>query len=364
MKIKWCVTGFLMLVLCAGVQLHAQQNDADRKFVEATKVKAENGDKISQCALAEWYANGRLGLIKDDEEAIKWYRKAAEQGFAEAQYNLGVCYGTGEGVTMDEVEAVNWYRKAADQRYAPAQSNLGVMYETGQGVAKNYTEAVKWYRKAAEQGDATAQCNLAGCYYFGKGILADYAEAYKWNALAAAQGHEKAVKGADLFRQTFTPNQIAEGQRRAAAFVPRNEIPSSTSSNSTSQINPSFSGTGFFITEDGYLISNYHVVKDAVKVRLVTSAGLIDAKVVSVDAANDLALLKADGRFAPLPIAASRTVNLGGTVATIGFPNIGLQGFAPKLAKGEIASLSGAADDPRYFQSACRCRWTKLEFKL
>jgi S1-C subfamily serine protease len=93
------------------------------------------------------------------------------------------------------------------------------------------------------------------------------------------------------------------------------------------------------------LISNYHVVKDATKIRLVTSAGLIDAKVVSVDAANDLALLKAEGRFAPLPIAASRTVNLGGTVATVGFSDIGLQGFAPKLAKGEIASLSGLRHD-------------------
>ena len=92
------------------------------------------------------------------------------------------------------------------------------------------------------------------------------------------------------------------------------------------------SGAGFFITDDGYLISNYHVVKDATKVRLLTSAGLIDAKVVQVDAANDLALLKAAGRFAPLPITASRTVNLGGTVATVGFPNIGMQGFAPKLA--------------------------------
>ena len=98
------------------------------------------------------------------------------------------------------------------------------------------------------------------------------------------------------------------------------------------------------------MISNYHVVKDATKVRLITGAGLIDAKVVQVDAANDLALLKADGKFSPLPIAASRTVNLGGTVATVGFPDIGLQGFAPKLAKGEIASLSGASDDPRYFQ--------------
>ena len=69
-----------------------------------------------------------------------------------------------------------------------------------------------------------------------------------------------------------------------------------------------------------------------------------------VDAANDLALLKADGKFSPLPIAASRSAHLGGTVATIGFPDPSLQGFSPKLAKGEIASLSGAGDDPRYFQ--------------
>jgi S1-C subfamily serine protease len=61
-------------------------------------------------------------------------------------------------------------------------------------------------------------------------------------------------------------------------------------------------------------------------------------------------VLKAEGRFAALPVAASRGMKLGGTVVTVGFPNIGLQGFAPKLAKGEIASLSGAGDDARYFQ--------------
>ena len=62
-----------------------------------------------------------------------------------------------------------------------------------------------------------------------------------------------------------------------------------------------------------------------------TSAGLISAKVVKVDSANDLALLKADGKFSSLPIAASRGLRLGATVATVGFPNIGLQGFAPKV---------------------------------
>ena len=59
------------------------------------------------------------------------------------------------------------------------------------------------------------------------------------------------------------------------------------------------------------------------------------SKIVKVDAANDLALLRVDGRFAPLPIAASRTVALGGTVPTVGFPDIGLQGFAPGKVTGD-----------------------------
>ena len=77
------------------------------------------------------------------------------------------------------------------------------------------------------------------------------------------------------------------------------------------------------------------MVKDATKVRLLTGAGLIDAKVVQVDAANDLALLKADGKFSPLPISSSRSAQLGGTVATVGFPDIGLQGFKKQMKKAE-----------------------------
>ena len=80
------------------------------------------------------------------------------------------------------------------------------------------------------------------------------------------------------------------------------------------------------------------------------AAGTIEAKVVKVDKANDLALLKATGRLTALPVVTSRGVRLGATVATVGFPNPDLQGFAPKLARGEIASLAGAQDDARHFQ--------------
>jgi TPR repeat protein len=70
---------------------------------------------------------------------------------------LGSCYYYGTGVTKDEVEAVKWFRKAAGQEYAGAQYNLGVCCQLGTGVTKDEQEAVKWYRKAAEQGDAEAK---------------------------------------------------------------------------------------------------------------------------------------------------------------------------------------------------------------
>ncbi len=194
---------------------------------------------------------------------------------------------------------------------------------------------------------------LGARYLKGDGVVKDYVEACKWLNLSAAQGNENAKRLLNDAENLFmTRDQIAEAQQLAREFKPRKtpESGSSVSGNNIANSQPSATGTGFFITDDGYLITNNHVVKDAVQIRLVTSAGMIAAKVVSVDAANDIALLKAEGKFSPLPIAASRTVKLGGTVATVGFPDIGLQGFAPKLAKGEIASLSGASDDPRYFQ--------------
>ena len=119
--------------------------------------------------------------------------------------------------------------------------------------------------------------------------------------------------------------------------------------------NPTASGTGFFITDDGYLISNNHVVKDATKVRLLTSAGTIDAKVVQVDAANDLALLKADGKFSPLPISSSRSAQFGGTVATVGFPDIGLQGSRPSWPRGKSRRCPARGMTRGIFKSACRC---------
>lgn len=94
-------------------------------------------------------------------EAVKWYRKAAEQGYARAQTNFGYMYEKGYGVTQNYTEAVKWYRKAAEQGEAMAQNNLGWMYQYGYGgVTKNIAEARRWYEKAAAQGNELAKNNL------------------------------------------------------------------------------------------------------------------------------------------------------------------------------------------------------------
>ena len=118
------------------------------------------------------YDNGQ-GVPQNYAEAVKWYRLAADQGDAGAQYNLGVMYDQGRGVPQNYAEAVKWYRLAADQGDAIAQYNLGVMYDKGQGVPQNYAEAVKWYRLAADQGYAGAQYNLGVMYDKGRGRAAE-----------------------------------------------------------------------------------------------------------------------------------------------------------------------------------------------
>src|SRR5262249_11341221 len=159
-------------------------------------------------------------------------------------------------------------------------------------------------RKAAEQGYVPAQVKLGGSYCYGEGVAKDYVEAYKWWVLAAAQGDERAKKAGSIVESMMTRGQIAEGQKLARHFNPR-EVPSAGADRSgigAAQMRPTYSGTGFFITEDGYVITNEHVAGSGATVRLVTASGPIVAKLVKVDAINDLALLKADGKFETLPV--------------------------------------------------------------
>jgi tetratricopeptide (TPR) repeat protein len=98
---------------------------------------------------------------------------------AVSEYETGLRYYRGEGVERNYPQAVKWFRKAAEQNHAAAQRMLAACYYFGQGMPKNYVEAVKWLRKASEKSDAPAQGMLGFCYYFGQGVSKNYTEAVK-----------------------------------------------------------------------------------------------------------------------------------------------------------------------------------------
>ena len=152
-------------------------------------------------------------------------RARAEQGDAEAQFNLGVMYAAGRAVPQDDAEAVRWYRLAAEQGPAQAQRRLGLMYFRGRSVPQDGAEAVRWWRLAAEQGDAYAQRNLGIVYDRGRGVPQDDVRAHMWLNLAVSgrsgntrlsdETRELAVQNRDLVAGRMTPDDRSEAQRLA-----------------------------------------------------------------------------------------------------------------------------------------------------
>jgi TPR repeat protein len=191
--------------------------------IEQLKVKAEQGNAVAQDKLSEMYYNDQdytksfewgikaakqgyanaqvnigylydegIGVKQDYTKAMEWYLKAAEQGVAMAQCYLGNMYGDGNGVKQDYAKAMEWYRKAAEQGNTIAQYNVGYYYYEGLGVKQDYAKAMEWFLKVAEQGDADAQCRLGDMYGEGEGMKQDYAKAMEWYLKAAEQGNDVA----------------------------------------------------------------------------------------------------------------------------------------------------------------------------
>ena len=148
---------------------------------------ANEEDVFAQASAAWGYREG-YGTAVDHVEAVKWVRKAAEQGFARAQYDLGFMYEFGTGVERSNEKAAEWYLKAAEQGYARAQFWLGYMYEYGTGVEQSYEKAAEWVQKAADQGYADAQYNLGDRYRDGRGVEESFEKAAEWVQKAADQG--------------------------------------------------------------------------------------------------------------------------------------------------------------------------------
>jgi len=159
--------------------------------------------------------------VGDFVKAYTQFKELAEQGDAEAQYNLGILLKSGKGVMQNPEKSAKWFRKAADQGLTDAQYHLGQMYDNGLGVEQNYDYAVVWYKKAAMKGNALAQTNLGVLYANGQGIAQDIIKAYIWFNLAAAQGLHVAFKNREVLAEQMTPEMLANVQKLSKEYFER-----------------------------------------------------------------------------------------------------------------------------------------------
>ena len=118
-------------------------------------------------------------------------------------------------------DAANHFKQAADQGNAGAQYNLGLMYNDGQGVTKNRKEAARWFQKAAERGFAKAQDILGLMYSNGKIVPRDYIQAHMWFHLAGINGEPDSTMSRDIIASMMTPSQIEQAQKLAKEWKPK-----------------------------------------------------------------------------------------------------------------------------------------------
>lgn len=213
------------------------------------------GELASQNAAGLAHLNG-IGVNKNEKLALRWFRQAAEQGYAEAQANLGDMYLYGKGVNPNYVEALNWYNKSAAKNnakaqyglyfmyingfgvrrdkqqaiewltqsaeggYPAAQTKLGVMYRAGIHLPRKPQQAAQWLRRAAEQGDAEAQYHLARQYAMGIGVKRDFVQSYVWYELAddscpIDSNPSQCAEFRESVARVLTPGELSRAEQMA-----------------------------------------------------------------------------------------------------------------------------------------------------
>ena len=297
--------------------------------VKTLEERAEDGDADAQFNLAQIYDTGDFDRDGNPDEnyvdlaqAALWYGRAAEQGHVEAQYQLAIMYDNGDGVQEDPAQAIEWYRKAAKQGHVESQYQLAMMYDNGDGVQKDPAQAIEWSRKAAEQGHVDAQHQLAQIYEreeLKKEADEKIAEVEK----SASSVEDNSGGNLKEIVARVMPSVGTVMIRKDKGYVPN--------------------GSGFFISEDGHFVTNWHVVDDGQSFRVKREDGAtFEVKeMLYANPKHDLAILNVDGTgFKPLTLGGSNEISVAGSVAVIGSP----QGLGGSVTEGIVSAIRDYGD--------------------
>ncbi|MEE3451012.1 MAG: protein kinase [Acutalibacteraceae bacterium] len=154
-----------------------------------------------------------LGTELSPQNAVKAYKRAADNGSTAALYDLAAMYEYGHGFEKDYKKAFKLYSIAAENNCLRAMAKIGEFYFFGKYIPKNQAKAVEYYEKAAEKGDAAAQYNLGMCYYSGNGVEIDYYKAFDLFMKSGNQNYVSAYNGIGICY--VTGNGVAKSERTA-----------------------------------------------------------------------------------------------------------------------------------------------------
>lgn len=164
------------------------ERDTDKAYYYA-KIAAEYGNSGAQNLVGMINYEGTKTLEKNEEMALKWYRKAAKSNEAAALYNLAMLYENGVVVLQNYNEAYKYYKMSSELGSISGTNIIGFFNEHGIGTERKRITAFLYYQKAASKGSPFGQYNLGRCFLYGIGVKKNATQALKWFELAGTQGH-------------------------------------------------------------------------------------------------------------------------------------------------------------------------------
>jgi len=334
---------------------------------EGCKREADAGDAECQVLVGYLFQEG-LGVPENPTEAIRLFRLAAKRGLAVAQFRLGITYASGLGVPSNYAEAARWYQMAAAQGDLIGEYLFAMALAEGRGIDKDWARAIELLRHAADRGYPLAQVALGFQLETARGAARKPVSAYIWYRIAArmssnAKLRDRAIQGQNRLIIEFSSQNIIFARTTADDWKPigprlefgplgaRSVLPRDEAASSSASAKPVSGGSGFFVSHEGDLITDNHVIEGCRELRVVRDEKSNLARVIGTDVGADLAILRVADMATE--IASFRPFDLGKpgeTVIVAGYPLQGLLTSKASVTTGIISALAGPKEDKKLIQ--------------
>jgi len=252
-------------------------------------------------------------------------------------------------------------QKAALQGHIEAQNDLAFAYRSGQGVPIDDVKAADLFLKSAISDNVEGQEESAHNYLRGEGVTQDYVLAYAWANIASAKDEawsHIAIKERDWASQQLSPQGIAEAQRISSKWRKGEPLvrekgqsnKAEIATNNLGDLKKVSTGTIFVINKNGEAITNHHVIQGCAEVRIAGREG--EAKVVTSDSSNDLALVHIPGVIDAVATINSEPTKLrqGDDVFVFGYPLSSALSSGGNITPGVVSAITGLGNNTNHIQ--------------